>query len=94
MAYPNQHIVIEIPHDLRNHDIVPDTITITFNLDIESTDKTCSIVNNAGRALSKKKVLILGSNEIDTIKNSGIYETNKDLYVSENEHEEKLLQGI
>ena len=87
-------MVTEIPHDLRNHAIGPDTITITFNLDIESTDKTCSIVNNAGRALSKKKVLILGSNEIDTIKNSGIYETNKDLYVSENEHEEKLLQGI
>ena len=51
IAHPNQHINIEIPHGLRDHVIVPDTIKITFNLNIESTDKTRSIVNNVGRAL-------------------------------------------
>ena len=35
IAYPNQHTDIEIPHGSRNHVIVPDTIRITFNLDIE-----------------------------------------------------------
>ena len=53
IAYPNQHIDTEIPHGLRDHVIVPDTIKITFNLNIESTDKTRSIVNNVGRALVK-----------------------------------------
>ena len=53
IAHPNQHINIEIPHGLRDHVIVPDTIKITFNLNIESTDKTRSIVNNVGRALVK-----------------------------------------
>ena len=42
----------------------------------------------------KKKVLMLGSKDIDTIANSDIYNTYKDLYLSEKEHEEKLLQGI
>ena len=42
----------------------------------------------------KKKVLILGSTEIDTINSSGIYDTYKDLYLSKKEREEKLLQGI
>ena len=65
-----------------------------FNLDIASTDKARSVANNVGRALVKKKVLTLGSKEIDTINNSDIYDTNKDLYLSENEREEKLLQGI
>ena len=51
-------------------------------------------MNNAGRALVKKKVLVLGSQEVDTINNSDIYVTYKDLYLSEKEHEEKLLQGI
>ena len=51
MAYPNQHIHIEIPHGARDHVIVPDTVKITFNLDIESTDKIRSIVYNVGRAL-------------------------------------------
>ena len=52
-AYPSQHIDIEIPHGSRV--IVPDTTKITFNLEIESTDKTRSVVNNVGRALIKKR---------------------------------------
>ena len=35
-----------------------------FNLDIESTDKARSVVNNVGRALVKKKVLMLGSRDM------------------------------
>ena len=54
IAYPNQHIDIEIPHGLRDHVIVPDTVKITFNLDIESTGKGRSGKNNVGRALVEK----------------------------------------
>ena len=93
-AYPNQHIDIEIPHGWRDHIIVPDTFEITFNLEIESTDKSRSIVDNVGRALVKEKVLVLGSKDIVTINNSDIYDTHKDLYLSKKEREEKLLQGI
>ena len=91
-AYPNlTKYHFEIPPGSRDHVIVAGTVEITFNLDIESTDKTRSIVNNLGRALVKKKVLVLGSKEIDTINNTDIYDTYKDLYLSEKEHEEKLL---
>ena len=55
IRYPRQHIDTEIPHGSRDHVIVPDTVKITFNLDIESTDKTRSVVNNIGRALMKKR---------------------------------------
>ena len=91
IPHPNQHIDVKITHDSRDHIVVPDTVKITFNLD---TDKTCSIVNNVVRALAKKKVVMLGSKEIETINNSDIYDTYKDLYLSEKEREEKLLQGI
>ena len=47
IAYPSQHIEIEIPHDSRDHAAVPNTVKITFNLDNQSTDKTRSIVNNS-----------------------------------------------
>ena len=94
MAYPTQHINIEIPHDSRDHVILPDTIKITFNLEFESSDKEDSVVNNVDRALVKNKELILGSKEIDTINNSHIYGTYKDLYLSKKEREEKLLQNI
>ena len=59
-ASPDQHIYIEIPHGSRDHVIIPDTIKITFNLDIESTGKARGIVNNVGKALvNKKKCLYL-----------------------------------
>ena len=73
---------------------MPDTIEITFNLDIDSTDKTRDIVNNEGKAMLEKKVLMLRSKEIDTINKADIYDTYKDLYISEKEREEKLLQGL
>ena len=94
IAYPNQHIDIEILHGSRDHVIIPDTVKITFNLDITSTDKARSVVNIVGRALVKKKVLMLGSKDIDTINNSDIYDTYKDLYLGGKEREDKLLQGI
>ena len=94
MAYPIQHINIEIPHDSRDHVIVPDTVKTMFNLEIESSDKEHSVVNNVDRALVKNKEFILGSKEIDTINNSHIYGKYKDLYLSKKEREEKLLQGI
>ena len=74
-TYPNQHIDTEIPYGSRDRVIGPDTVKITFNLDIESTDKAGSIVNNVSRTLVKKKVLMLGSKDIDTINNSDVYDT-------------------
>ena len=94
IGYPNQHIDVEIPAGSRDQIIVPDTLKITFNLEVESKDKTRSVINNVGRALVKKKVLMLGSNEIDTVNQSYIYDNYKDLYLSKQEREEKLLQGI
>ena len=65
-----------ITHGSRDHVIIPDTVKITFNLDIESSNKARSVVNNVGTALVKRKVHMLGSKGIDTINNSDIYDTN------------------
>ena len=51
-------------------------------------------MSNVGRVLVKKKVLMLGSKDNDMINDSDIYDTYKDLYLSEKEHEGKLLQGM
>ena len=75
MAYPNQHIDNEIPYGSRDNVYILDNIKNPFNLDTESTDKTDNIVNNVGRALVKKKFLILGSKKIVKIINSDIYDT-------------------
>ena len=77
IAYLNQHIDIEIRYGSRDHVIVPDTVKITFNLDIESRGKAPTIGRNVGTALVKKKVLLLGSKDNDTINNSNIHDATR-----------------
>ena len=63
-------------------EIMPNTVKITFNLEMSQKrveDRIYSIVNNAGRALVKKLVLVLESNQIDTINNTDTYGNYKDL---------------
>ena len=43
IAYPNQQTDMEIPHGSKDHVILPDTVKIPFDLDIESTDKARSL---------------------------------------------------
>ena len=78
IAYQNQHIDTVKPHGSKDCVIVLDTVKTTFNL-IQYTDKTSRIIKNIGRALARKKVLMLGSNEAHTINNSGTYDTYEDL---------------
>ena len=92
MTNTNQHVDFEIPHGSRDLVIVPETVKNMFNL--ESTDKTRSIVKNVGRALITKRVLMLDLKETDMIVSSDIYDPYRDLYLSEKEHEGKLLKGI
>ena len=54
IAYSNQHTAIEIPHGLRDHVVVPDTVKTTFNLDIVSTGKRLSINKNVVGPIVKK----------------------------------------
>ena len=93
IAYPNQHTDIEIPYGSIDDVVVPDTVKITFNLDIESTDKTHTIVKNVGRALVKRKVLMFASKNIDMISNSDAYDTYKDLKADENDNPQNAIKN-
>ena len=55
MVYSKKHTDVEIPLGSRDHVIVPETVTITFNLNIEPKDKARSIVNDVGRPFVSEK---------------------------------------
>ena len=50
--------------------------------------------NNIGREIVTKKVLNLGSKEIESINNSNIFDTYNDLYLSKKDRQDRILQGI
>ena len=91
---PNQYADTELPHVSRDHVLVSNIMKTTFIFGNESTEKANSIVKNAGRALMNKMMLMLGLKEADIINNTVIYDLCNDLYWSQTEHEEKLLQVI
>ena len=47
IVYPGQHFKIKIPKGSIDHVIVQNTFKITFDLQIESTDKARSVVNKS-----------------------------------------------
>ena len=51
-------------------------------------------MNNLSRSLTVKKELLLGGKNINILNNSNEYDTHKDLYMTSNEREDALLQGI
>ena len=58
LTYTNQHIDIEIPLGSRDHVIVSDTVKITLKV-LTLSQQTRSIFKNVGRALVKKKMIML-----------------------------------
>ena len=75
MTFPNQHNDTNFPYRVRNHVLVSGIVKNTRNLDVESTSKTRSIVNNVDRTLTTKRMLMFGSKKIYTFKKSAIYDT-------------------
>ena len=57
LAYPNNHMLTEIPHGSRDHVTVPDNGNIMLDFCIESTDIERSIFNKVGRVLVKKSLI-------------------------------------
>ena len=94
-AYPDQEIYIEIPRGSEGDVIIPQIPNVSFNLDIESSkDKARTAVNNVSRSLTIKKELLLGGKTINILNISNEYDTYKDLYMTSNERQDALLQGI
>ena len=54
IAYPGQNFKIITPQGSAYHVIVPDTLKITFDFELTSTDRTRSVANNVGKVLVKK----------------------------------------
>ena len=75
--------------------MVRETQKLTFNLElISKEDKGRTVANNIGRTIVAKKSLSIGSNEVESIDNSDIFDVYKDPYLKKKKRENLLLKGI
>ena len=78
------------PHDV----IVPGTVRLTFDIELNSEDPNRTIVNNLGRAIVEQIVIKLEGREIQSIRASDVFFCYCDLWKTNEEREDLAYQGI
>ena len=78
------------PHDV----IVPGTVRLTFDIELDSTDANRTIVKNLGRSIVEQIVIKLEGREIQSIRSSDIFFCYCDLWKTKEEREDSAYMGI
>ena len=92
-ANPKETLYIRIPRLTENTFYVPGSIYLSADVDISGDSKN-SVVNNLGRNLISKLVVIFGSQTILDIDNYDLFSTFKDLWLSNEDRKNSVFQGI
>ena len=91
----NELLTVRFPNLEANDIIVPGSTKLTFDITLNSTDDpNRTLVNNIGRAISKKEVVKIEGNEILSIDDSDTLDTYYDLWKSYSERRNAIFQGI
>ena len=92
-ANPKETLYIRIPRLTENTFFVPESVYLSADVTI-SGENTNYVVNNLSRNLISKLVVKWGSETILSIFNYNIYATFKDLWLTEEERDNSVFQGI
>ena len=91
----NQQLLIRFPNLGGNDVIVPGTVRLAFEIDINSTtDKNATIYQNLGRSVIKKTTIKISGNEVLSIDDSDIFHCYIDLWKTPFEAVNMAYQGI
>jgi len=90
----NQQLLVRLPNLSNNDVIVPRTVRLAFEIELNSKDANATVYNNLGRAIIKKTTIRISGNEVMSIDDSDIYHTYLDLWKSPSERSNMAYQGI
>ena len=95
-ANPGEILRVSVPNLLDNEVIVPGSLALVFNINLKVTGAHADnhLVQNVSRALVNKFVFRLGDTIIQETSAYGIYKTFEDLFLSKDERENMLREGI
>ena len=92
-ANPKETLYVRIPRLQENTFFVPSTFCLTADV-IISGDPKNYVVNNLGRNLISKLLVKWGATTILDINNYDLYSTFKELWLSPEERNDKIFEGI
>ena len=92
-ANPGETLYINIPELTGNNVIVPNSVKLAFNI-VVGGHANNTLVNNLGRNLVSNYKVIFGGEVLQETRRYDLFATYHDLFLSKNERENRLKQGI
>ena len=95
-ANPGETLYVSVPKLANNEVIVPGSLALVFDINLKVTGAHANnhLVQNVSRALVKKFIVKFASTIIQETMEYGIYKTFEDLFLSKDERENMLREGI
>ena len=91
---PGELLTVRFPDLKENQVTIPKTTKLTFNIVLEGTDKTRTLVKNLGRNIIRKLVVKLEGNEIISIDDYDVLYSYYDCWKGTTERANDVFQGI
>ena len=92
-ASPGETLYINIPKLSENLVIVPGSVSLLFDLDVGGHANN-TVVNNLGRNLVSRLKVLFGGETLQDTQRYDLFQTYHDLFLTEEEREDRLKQGI
>lgn len=93
-AEPEAILTVKVPKLQRDQLIVPGTLALVFDVDLLDTANTNYIVESFPRALVETMTTRFGTQTLETTTNYDIYKIFKDFFLSTEERNNSMLEGI
>ena len=95
-ANPGETLYVSVPKLANNEVIVPGSLALVFDINLKVTGAHANnyLVQNVSRALVDKFIVKFASTIIQDTTSYGIYKTFEDLFLSKDERENMLREGI
>ena len=93
-ANSGNNLYVSVPKLNKDEVIVPGTLALLFNIDLTGGHANNYVVQNVSRALFDRFVVKYAGTTVQDTNGYDIYKIFKDFFLSTDEREEKILEGI
>jgi len=93
-ANPGDTLYVSVPKLSMNEVLVPGSLALVFNIDLPGGHANNFLVQNATRALVDKLHIKFGGTTVQDTVGYGIYKIFEDLFLSMEERDNRILEGI
>ena len=93
-ANPGETLYVNIPKLSGNNVIVPNSVRLAFDLELQNAEANDTVVNNLGRNLVNNFKVLLGGEVLQDTKRHDLFYTYHDSFLPKTERTKRLRQGI